>query len=80
MANAYKLTWTTVINGQKKEAVTHFGTRYTVIKNGNGSWLGYVTVPGHSGLGPQTATLATGVTFAQARKACQDDATKSGGR
>lgn len=80
-ANKYKLNWTTVINGRKKTATTHFGVEYTIEKiESLGGWVARVRVPSvRPGMGG-TVQLAEGVDFAAARKACQDDATKSGGR
>ncbi|ACH62037.1 hypothetical protein MYRNA_29 [Mycobacterium phage Myrna] len=86
-ANKYKLNWKTETNtsahGGVKVATTHFGVVYRLMKDNGGDaqgWHATVTVPRHSGIGPQTVALASGVTFAEARKAAQDDATRSGGR
>jgi hypothetical protein len=80
MSNA-PLQWTTIINGIKKTATTHFGTVYTIEKiESLGGWVAKVTVPAvRRGMGG-TETLIHGVTFAQARKAAIDDYTKNGGR
>ncbi|QZE10379.1 hypothetical protein SEA_SCOOBYDOOBYDOO_28 [Mycobacterium phage ScoobyDoobyDoo] len=84
---AYKLTWKTTINstattGQKK-AETHFGTIYTVTKDGTSSnWTATVTVPKsrHLAVSGGTEELVRGVSFARAKAACVEDATRNGGR
>ena len=81
MSNA-PLAWTTVIPSRKKTAKTHFGVVYTIEKiESLGGWVARVEVPRFRGVYGGTANLLeTPGTFAQARKACTDDYTKSGGR
>jgi len=75
------LVWKTVINGVKKVATTHFGTEYRIEKMESlGGWSAYVTVPRVGGIGGGTEVLATGLTFAAARKVATDDYRRNGGR
>lgn len=74
------LHWTTVINGAQKKAVTHFGTVYTITKDGHAhNWNATITVPAFQGHGG-TVELLTGASFARARKACSNDYVTNGGR
>ena len=68
-----RLIFKTIANGTHKRAVTHFGVTYDVTKDVNsGRWAARVTSPNWIGEGELnlTDTLAEGVTFNQAIKAC----------
>jgi hypothetical protein len=82
MSNALKFT--TVINGIKKTAKTHFGTEYTVEKIDElGGWIAKVTVPrtrqGHGGT-EVLNDLGKGVGYQAAIKLANDDYAANGGR
>ena len=78
------LSWKTTINATpktgQKVATTHFGTVYTLTKDGNAhNWMATVTVPAMAGMG-STETLASGVDFKTAKAAAEADEKRNGGR
>lgn len=79
------LQWKTKVNATAKTglkaATTHFGVEYTLIKDGTaGNWSARVTASPLFGRHGGTETLASGVGYARAKKAAQDDYAAHGGR